>query len=115
MSMKILIVDDEFEVRETLKNMLSGADFDLMFASDAITALLALKDNDDVQTIITDYRLPGLGGKDWVDILKHYHSGKNIVVISGFEIAQKLVSDKAKVVLKPFTRAQLMDAIEIKG
>lgn len=111
--MKILVIDDEFQVRETIKNMLLDLALEVIFAADAISALLTLKDHSDVHTIVTDYRLPGLGGKDWIDLVRHYHPQKNLVVITGYEVAKDKIADEVKVLMKPFTRYQLLEAIGI--
>lgn len=111
--MKILVIDDEFQVRETIKNMLLDLALEVIFAADAISALLTLKDHSDVHTIVTDYRLPGLGGKDWIDLVRHYHPQKNLVVITGYEVAKDKIADEVKVLMKPFTRYQLLEAIGV--
>lgn len=111
--MKILVIDDEFQVRETIKNMLLDLALEVIFVADAISALLTLKDHSDVHTIVTDYRLPGLGGKDWIDLVRHYHPQKNLVVITGYEVAKDKIADEVKVLMKPFTRYQLLEAIGI--
>lgn len=112
--MKILLIDDEFEVRETLKSMLNDVGVDAIYASDAVSALLHLKDHGDIKVVITDYRLPGLGGKDWVDLLKHYHPTVDIVVISGYDTAiNNLEGEEVKTLKKPFDKHQLLEAIGI--
>jgi DNA-binding NtrC family response regulator len=109
--MKILVIDDEFEVRETIREMLAEIALDVLLVADAISALLALKDYSDIHTVITDYRLPGLGGEDWIDIIRHYHPEKNLVVITGYEVAKEKVADRVKVLMKPFDKYQLLEAI----
>lgn len=109
--MKILIVDDEFEIRETVKGLLSDVALEVICVADAVAALLVLKDHSDVHTIITDYRLPGLGGKDWIDLVRHYHPGKNIIVMTGYEAARDKIADAVKVLMKPFSKYQLLEAI----
>lgn len=109
--MKILIIDDEFDIRETIKKMLSDLALEVIAVADAVSALLTLKDHSDIKAIITDYRLPGLSGKDWIDILKHYHPAAKLVVITGYEVAKDKIADDHKVLLKPFTKYQLLEAI----
>ena len=111
--MKILVVDDEFEVRETIKNMLDGTGVDIISVADAVAALLALKDNQDVKVVVSDYRLPGLGGSDWIELVKHYHPEMRLVVITGYEIARDKIASIVNVLMKPFTKQQLLMAIGI--
>jgi len=110
---KILVVDDEFAIRETIKGMLQDVVSDIIYASDAVSAMLTLKDNEDVHTIITDYRMPGLGGKDWLDMVKYYHPKKNLVVMTGYEVARDKLGNSVKIVMKPFNKYQLLEAIGV--
>ena len=112
--MKLLVIDDDFEAREAIKNVLMGHNLEILFASDAVTALLKLKDNPDTQTVISDYRMPGLGGKDWIDLLMHYHPNMKIIVVSGYDVAMDKLKEKNLVTIKkPFDKYQLMQAVGI--
>lgn len=110
--MKVLVVDDEFGVRETVQKMLSDVASEVKVAADAVSALLTLKDNRDIKAIITDYRMPGLSGMDWVELLKYYHPDVKLVVITGYEVARDKVIGKNKVLMKPFSREDLLAAIQ---
>lgn len=111
--MKILVIDDEFEAREAIKNLLSDFKVEVICTSDAVSALLSLKDHKNIEVVVTDYRLPGLGGKEWVDLLKHYHPEINIIVISGYEIAVDNLEEVKglKILKKPIEKYQLLEAI----
>ncbi len=61
MSIRILIVDDEFLVRMSLKNYLNDREIDAFIAESAEEALDILKD-EKVEIIIADMRLPGMDG-----------------------------------------------------
>lgn len=111
--MKVLVIDDEFEARETIKNILSDSNTETLCVADAVSALLALKDHDDIEVIITDYRLPGLGGRNWIELLKHYHPTLNVIVISGYDIVMDNLSGKldVKILKKPVNKQKLLKAI----
>lgn len=109
---KILIVEDDFGARRTVEDMLRGVVEEVIAVPDAVNALINLKDHKDIEAIVTDYRLPGLGGKDWIDILRNYHSTMKLVVVSGYEIVKdKLKDDEVKILIKPFTKYQLMELL----
>lgn len=110
---KILVIDDEFEVRESIKNMLADVGVETVGVSDAISALLTLKDHSDIDIVITDYRLPGLSGKDWIDIIRHYHPEKKVIVITAYDVAKEKVPDKVKVLMKPFNKSQLLEVLRL--
>ena len=61
MTVKILVADDEQEIRDLLDNFLKEQGYDVILASDGEQALqLAATENP--QTIILDVRMPGLDG-----------------------------------------------------
>ena len=61
MAPKILVVDDESDIRELLKNFLATEGYDVILAADGEAAMrLAAEENPDV--IILDIRMPGIDG-----------------------------------------------------
>lgn len=111
---KVLVVDDDFQVRQTVQEMLKGVVDKVIVAPDAVNALIILKNNPDIEGIVTDYRLPGLSGNDWIEILLSYHKDLPLLVITGYEMVQdKLAEKNVKVLIKPFTQDQLLDALGI--
>ncbi|MEE8372073.1 MAG: HD domain-containing phosphohydrolase [Sphingomonadales bacterium] len=63
---KILVVDDDGSAREEIISYLSRKGFDCLEADDGLTALDVLKDNSDVDVVLTDIRMPGLDGLEFV-------------------------------------------------
>ena len=62
---KILVVDDEEEIRSLFSRVLTGAGYDILLAEDAQQALLALRENA-VDLVLLDLHMPGLvDGEDW--------------------------------------------------
>lgn len=58
---KILIVDDNPEIREIIEILLKGEGFETFQAKDGLTALNALK-KQDFDLIILDIMMPGING-----------------------------------------------------
>lgn len=58
---KILIVDDNPEIREIIEILLTGEGFESVQVKDGITALRLLKEQD-FDLIILDIMMPGMNG-----------------------------------------------------
>jgi CheY-like chemotaxis protein len=73
---KILVVDDELNMRLVLKTLLSKEGYEVVTASDGFEALRVLK-NDDVKVIVTDLKMPKLDGMGLLDrVIREYHGGR---------------------------------------
>ncbi|AEJ62317.1 response regulator receiver protein [Spirochaeta thermophila DSM 6578] len=80
----ILLVEDDDAIRLSLRDFLSkDGRFHVHVASDGLGALRILIDHD-IQCIVTDYRLSGLGGDYWIRFLKKFCGHLPVIVISGF-------------------------------
>ena len=100
----ILIVEDEDSIRLTLRDFLKQKGYQVIVASDGVGALKQLLDND-VDLIVTDYRMDILGGDYWIRLLKKYCADKKIIITSGF--LQPNIHIPFKVFYKPFDYAEL--------
>ena len=60
--MKILVVDDERAVRESLRRALELEGYEIELADDGIAALEALEANGEPDAMILDILMPGLDG-----------------------------------------------------
>jgi len=80
---QILIVEDEDAIRLTLRDYLQKKGFQVLVASDGVGAIKQLLDND-IDLIVSDYRMDILGGDYWVKFLQKYCSDKTIFITSGF-------------------------------
>ncbi|HRZ80572.1 MAG TPA: response regulator, partial [bacterium] len=68
MNRKILVIDDEKSLLETMQLILSKSGFTVLTSSTAMEGLKLIKELDrDISLIITDLALPG--GFDGIDIL----------------------------------------------
>lgn len=63
MKKKILVVDDDFYVRQFFKDFLEDNGFDVLLAEDAIAAISAII-RQDFDLVITDYKLPDIFGHE---------------------------------------------------
>lgn len=80
--MKILIVDDERAIRNSLKEILTDEGYDVDLAEDGPTAL-AMVDKEKYDVIFCDIKMPGMDGTEVLDKLVSDGIDSAIVMISG--------------------------------
>jgi DNA-binding response OmpR family regulator len=105
----ILLVEDEDAVRLTLRDFLIKKGYNVLVASDGVSAIKQLLDHD-VSIIVTDYRMQIFGGDYWIKFLDRYCSDKKIIITSGFLHPE--ISIPFEVIYKPFDYFVLSERIE---
>ena len=86
---QILVVDDHFEMLELLRSMLevSGHEFEVLAVPSAEEGMLELlRTNFDL--VITDVRLPGMSGFDFVRRIRRRHSDMPVIMITAYSSPQ---------------------------
>ncbi len=78
----ILIVDDEIGVRDSMHEFIEMAGFRSTIASSAEEAIDLLKKNN-IQVVITDIMLPGMGGLELTKLIKRKFS-TDVIVMTGY-------------------------------
>jgi DNA-binding response OmpR family regulator len=116
MAEKILVVDDEQEIRNLLDHFLKDQGYEVVLASDGNQALkLAAEENP--QVIILDIKMPGLDGLEVCKLLKDKEQTRliPIIVITGFEDnkIEALNRGADDFVNKPFDMAEI--AVRVKS
>ncbi|MGB5422990.1 MAG: diguanylate cyclase, partial [Desulfobacterales bacterium] len=80
----ILIVDDEDGVRDSMNEFIQMAGYNSIMASDAEEALALLKKvSSDIQVVITDIMLPGMGGLELTKLIKSDFDS-DVIVMTGY-------------------------------
>lgn len=108
--MRILVIDDEEHLRDTLIQILARLDIEIAMAVDSVSAACAL--NEPFDLVFLDYgccKSEGLMHK-----LSHYYHG-NIVLISGYLYQDLCHYEKyVKAILtKPFSMSEIEKLINI--
>ncbi|MEE9496490.1 MAG: diguanylate cyclase [Desulfobacterales bacterium] len=78
----ILIVDDDLSIRNTMQEYINNAGFASQTASTAEEALELIKINK-YAVVITDIRLPGMGGLELTKVIKN-DNGADVIVVTGY-------------------------------
>jgi len=81
-NIRVLIVDDDLSVRNTIHEYISNAGFNPTAAATAEEALELVSKND-FAVVITDIRLPGMGGLELTKVIKK-KNGTDVIVVTGY-------------------------------
>ena len=115
-SERILVVDDEAAVLNSVAAMLDGSGFDVSTAGDAEHALRHLQDDPGCGLVLSDVMMPGRDGLSLLDLIGRDYPGVPVVMLSSvndFHVAANAFRRGAvDYLLKPFVRAQLLGATE---
>jgi len=116
--MKILVIDDESGIREMIFKMLSSEGYELLSATNGIQGIKIIKDEQDINLVITDIIMPEKEGIETIFELKHSFPEIKIIAISGggrigaesyLYTAKELGADLT--LRKPFVKQDLVDAV----
>jgi two-component system, cell cycle sensor histidine kinase and response regulator CckA len=112
----ILVVEDQPEVREVIRNILERRGYQMLEAHDGASALERLRaQHEPVDLIVTDVVMPGMSGRELIARLDDRDVHVRVLYMSGYtddEIVRRGVLDTGIDFLhKPFTREQLLTKI----
>ncbi len=115
---KILVVDDEEDVRETIKLQLEAENYNVIEAENGEEAIKVLKSGDNLTNcglILCDIRMPKVNGIEYIDFLKEQAPGIPVVVITGYPDTEMAVGLLKKGVndylVKPVESEKLMKIV----
>ncbi|ADQ06393.1 putative signal transduction protein [Caldicellulosiruptor hydrothermalis 108] len=116
MKKSILFVDDEKNILRALYRVFCEEDYNLFFAESAKEALDVLESND-MDIIITDFRMPGMSGYDLLKVVKEKYPHVIRIILSGYAdeniVFKALQTNVAKVyILKPWNNEELKEIIK---
>lgn len=88
--MKILVIDDHTLIRQALQNMLRVLDTsaEVLESADCSAALALAAEHPDLDLILLDLHMPGMGGMDALSHFRQSHPAVPVVVLSGADDRQ---------------------------
>jgi two-component system NtrC family response regulator len=112
---KILVVDDEADMVETLEQILSRSEYDVVTATESVKAFdLVSKEQPDL--IITDLVMPELDGVDLMERVKAHYPHIPVVLLTGYATVDSAVDAMKKgasdYLSKPFFPEELLLKVE---
>jgi DNA-binding NtrC family response regulator len=106
----ILIVEDEAKMRRLLELNLGEDGFTTFSAGDAEAGLKLLRENS-IDLVLTDLKLPGMNGLDFLQTIKRQNAVLPVVVMTAFGSVETAVeamkSGASDYVLKPFSLTEM--------
>jgi DNA-binding NtrC family response regulator len=107
----ILVVEDEAKMRRLLELQLGEEDFVVHSAADAETGLqLLVREKPDL--VVTDLRLPGMSGLEFLQAVKRVNAALPVVVMTAYGTVESAVEamkmGASDYVMKPFALAELV-------
>ena len=110
---EILVIDDDFEDLENLKNMLMKSDHKVTVATNGAQGL-DLVNKKTFDLIMIDIQMPTLTGYDLIRILKEkIHNHTKLAFISIVPKKEVDLSDVDGFIQKPFSEKELLNKIKI--
>jgi two-component system cell cycle sensor histidine kinase/response regulator CckA len=113
----VLVVDDEYEVRDVVKDMLTARGLTVLTAEDGAHAVKIFNDHvDAIDVVLLDMAMPGKSGDEVLREILAIRPDAKVIVSSGF-IEESLSSrfgeaKPAAFLYKPFTPDTLMERID---
>jgi DNA-binding NtrC family response regulator len=106
----ILIVEDEAKMRRLLELNLGEDGFDTRSAADAEAGLNLLQ-NEPIDLVLTDLKLPGMGGLEFLHAVKRANAALPVIVMTAFGSVETAVeamkAGASDYVLKPFSLVEM--------
>jgi two-component system chemotaxis response regulator CheY len=115
---RILVIDDEEDVREVLRLHLEGAGYNVLEAENGEVGISTLRSEDNmvnVGVILCDIRMPKVNGVECVDFLKREAPGVPVVMVTGYpdtEMATSFLKKGVKdYLVKPVEKEKLLSVV----
>lgn len=117
MSLNVLIVDDEYFIRQRLKKVIPWKELNLNFIGEAENGqeALELAKTRSVDIILLDIKMPKISGIELAEYIYHNYPNIKIIILSGyndFEYARSAIKyDVTDYLLKPIDRKSLIESL----
>ncbi len=115
---RVLVVDDEPDIRKVVKMALTKAGYDVIEAEDGEKAIEAFKDGENsllLSAIITDIRMPKVNGIEAINYFQHAWPRVPLIVLTGHPDMEMAIGFLKKGVVaylvKPVEKEKLLNAV----
>lgn len=105
---KILVVDDEQEIRDMCKRALERTGYRVDVSQNAQEALELLDKGEDYDLVLTDLGMPGLNGLELIREIKKKHPCCKTLLMTGTLPRSNTTIDTNDCLLKPFRFIELV-------
>jgi CheY-like chemotaxis protein len=110
---RILLVDDDPEVRELTMTYLVDLGYDVLEASDGEGGLELIEDNPDIDAMLADFAMPGMNGAMLVREARKIRPDLPVLMLTGYaaDAAEEISAAGVTIVSKPYKLADLESAV----
>lgn len=112
---KILVVDDNEDTLELISRNLKSRNYTVFTANNVHSAIEFLE-NDTIELVITDMKMPEVGGLDLTRHIRDNHPDTEVIMITGYPSIDGAVEavkiGAREYITKPFTDEELFAAVE---
>ncbi len=109
----VLVVDDYADLRELMGEILEGAGYHVLSASDGATALAVARQHPgQIDVLLTDVVMPSMLGPDLAEQMKIENPDLRVLFMSGFAYPVQgvgMIAPETPLLLKPFMGPELLD------
>ncbi|MCX7927146.1 MAG: response regulator [Candidatus Omnitrophica bacterium] len=113
---RILVVDDEPAIRDSLRMFLEQKDFACFTAENGEAALSLLSQDNFINLLITDLKMPKVGGLDLLKEVKRHNPFVEVIVLTGYPTVETAVQalkiGAYDYITKPFNLFELLSIVE---
>jgi two-component system chemotaxis response regulator CheY len=116
---RILMVEDEEQVRKPIRLNLTKAGYEVLEVSNGAEAIIIMKGHPAeamIDTILCDIRMPRASGLEAITYFRKHYPSVPVVVLTGYpdvELAASLMKQGVlDYLIKPITREELLAVIE---
>ncbi len=119
--MRVLVIDDSRAMRAILRQMLTGAGFEVTEAAHGREGLERLRQAGPFGLLVVDWNMPEMDGLSFVKALRAdaaYAAVPVLMVTTETEMArmaEALEAGASEYVMKPFTREDLLSKLDLLG
>lgn len=112
---KILVVDDEIGIRQSLKKILEKEGFEVLTASNGDEAFKVIR-SDTIDLLISDIRMAGMDGLELLKVCKSVSPYTEVIMITGYASVDTAVDSMKQgaydYITKPFKKADIIKAVQ---
>ena len=112
---RILVVEDDEDMRENLRRILIGAGYEVHLARNGVKAIEVLE-RLRCHLVLTDLVMPGMGGLDLLDEIRRHEQNLPVVFLTAFgdraTFAKVTEMGAVDFLTKPFRAASLLGIIQ---
>ncbi len=114
--MKILVVDDEQTLLDSIRRGLRSRGYEVVCSSDGGQALGLLDNEKDIDLLITDFAMPGMTGLDLLARVREEHGVLPVIMMTAYgdkQVVTQAIKERCDAFLdKPFTLERLLAEIK---